>query len=462
MHPAQLAAALLLVTAFRAEGQVKKKIREYERTFQFSVFPGISTNGVSSASYYNSFSFNLFGGLSAGNRILEIGLISNSNLKTTTGIQIAGLANIVGANAYVNLSQSEERALINAEDFEVNRKGIQIAGALNYVLNHALGLQVSAGLNVVGNSFRGFQLAGMGNAAGGTVVGIQLAGLYNIASESVGGFQISALFNYTDAQLSGLQMAAVNKARFIKGGKSTPPTRARGLQVGLLNFSTAMDGWQIGLFNWGGDARGKQIGLINFFSKYPSKERTRMGTPIGLLNFGSKGTHFRAFYDEVYPLNIEYTTGNCLNCTWIIGSEMPYEENNQIFNQNALVAGYDPSQETWGFGWGFQKVLYNKFTIKPSPLNRRRIISYGGRMLHLNRSTSFDKSFNLLTKLHVEYGKRFKWLYVFAGISMNYFVFDSQEGSDVYKVRSVKWSTGDIGPWTSEAWPGYSIGLQLF
>ena len=183
----------VLPAASIACGQVNKKIREYDRTFQFSIFPGISTNGISSGSYYNSFSLNLFGGLSAGNRILEIGLLTNNNMKTTTGIQIAGLANIVGTNSFLNLSLSEERTLINSEDFEVNRKGIQVAGLLNYVLNNASGIQLTAGLNVVGNNFRGVQIAGFGNSSGENTVGLQLAGIYNVSKESVGGFQISAL-----------------------------------------------------------------------------------------------------------------------------------------------------------------------------------------------------------------------------------------------------------------------------
>jgi hypothetical protein len=456
-----LICAILMVMFLTGYCQVNKKIREYDRTFQFSIFPGISTNGISSGSYYNSFSLNLFGGLSAGNRILEIGLLTNNNLKTTTGIQLAGLANITGANAFVNLSLSEERAMINSEDFEVNRKGIQMAGLLNYVLNNASGIQIAGGLNVVGNNFRGFQLAGVGNSSGQTTVGLQLAGIYNLSKESVGGFQISAIFNYTDAQLSGLQLGLINKAAIIKGGKSTPPTLARGLQLGLINSSKAMDGWQIGLINFGGDARGKQIGLINFFSKYPSKEQTRMGTPIGLLNFGSKGSYIKISFNELFLTNLEYTTGNCLNCTWIIGSEMPYHDTNQIFNQNALILGFDPIEDTWGFGYGFQKLLYNKFSTRPHELNRKRIITYGIKLIHMNRDMSFDKTFNLLTKLNLEYAKRWKFLYVYAGVSLNYFIYDgADENSDVYKIRSVKISTGNVGSSKSEIWPGYSAGIQ--
>lgn len=441
--------------------QVNKKIRSYEKTFQLSIFPGISTNGVSSGSYYNMISLNLFGGLSAGSRLLEVGLITNSNIRSSNGIQLAGLANVVGANAFVNLSQSEERSLINKEEFEVNMKGIQVAGILNYVLNNASGIQFAGGLNVVGNTYKGLQLAGIGNSAGETVQGVQLAGLYNVAEGSVAGFQISALFNYTNAQLSGMQLGLVNKAQWIKGAKSTQPTRARGIQIGIVNISAGMDCWQIGIVNVGGAMRGKQIGVINLFEKNGSKERTRMGTPVGLVNIGSKGTSLKLFYNELYPMNAEFSTGNCINCTWILGSEMPYEEKNQIYNQNVLIAGYDLARQTWGFGYGFQKVLYNKFSIKPSPFNKRRFISYGAKVMHLNRTMTLDKTFNLLTRLNVDYGRRFKFLYLFGGVSLNYFMYEGGESAAYYEVRSIKFSTGELNGWKTEMWPGYSIGLKF-
>ena len=195
---------LLLVLFISAHlislGQVKKKIRQFDRNFQVSLFPGIGTNGIHSGSYYNKFSLNLFGGLSAGNQILEIGGITNVNIKSATGIQIAGLANIVGTNAFVNLSESEERTLIITDDFESNNKGIQVAGFLNYVRNHSTGIQLAGLLNVVGGDFKGAQIAGIGNSSGnntsGYSAGLQLAGLYNITNEGIGGFQVSSLFNY--------------------------------------------------------------------------------------------------------------------------------------------------------------------------------------------------------------------------------------------------------------------------
>ena len=449
----------LLLISLQVSGQVKKKIREYEKGFQFSLFPGISTNGISSASYFNSWSFNLFGGISAGNRILEIGLITNSSVRSTTGIQLAGFGNIVGTNSFLNLSQSEERTLIG-EDYESNSKGIQFAGILNYVRNNASGIQVTGGFNAVGDNFKGIQLAGFGNSAGGFTVGLQLAGIYNVSKESIGGFQISSLFNYTDAQLSGIQIGLINKARTIKGHNSTPPTRAKGIQIGLLNFSKAMDGTQIGLINVGGDARGKQFGLINFFSKYGSKENVRMGTPVGLFNKGSRGSYFRLYYNELFVTNIEYTTGNCLNCTWT-QSTMPYDDRFQIFNQNALILGYDPFNDTWGFGWGFQKVLYNKSSMLPSDLgNKKHQLNYGIKFIHLNRSLSFDKAFNLVNRINLGYGKRIRSFYLVAGISINYFL--HEEGDEgVYKVKSSKVSTGKLFELGTELWPGYEIALQF-
>jgi len=444
-------------------GQVKKKIREYEKGFQVSLFPGISTNGIYSGSYYNLFSLNLFGGFSAGTRVLEVGVISNATTKSNTGIQLAGLANIVGANAFLNLSQSEEHELISKEGFESNQKGIQVAGLLNYVRDHGKGIQVAGLLNVVGGDFRGVQLAGFGNSSGnstqGYSAGLQLASLYNISNESIAGFQISALFNYTNGQLAGTQLGLINKARIIKGKNTLPPTKAKGFQFGLVNFSKEMDGTQVGLVNFGGAALGKQFGLINFFARYPTKEQVNKGVPVGLLNFGSKGSVFRFQMNELFLTNIEYTTGNCYNCS-VAQSEMPFDARNQIFNQNALILGYDPLMDTWGFGYGFMKILYNKNSMLPTDLNnRKRVITYGIRFLHLNRDMSLDRSFNLLNRFHLEYGKRWKGHYLFVSVSVNYFLCEEESG-DVYKIRSAKFDAGKAFGLSTEIWPGYGVGIQ--
>jgi hypothetical protein len=437
----------------------ERKIPVMKRNFQFSLFPGISTNGIKSGSYFNKYSFNLFGGLSSGNAVVEIGIISNSNLKSSTGIQIGGLANIIGANSFVNLTQREERDLI-AADSRSDKTGILISGILNYVLDNAKGIQISGGLNVVGETFSGVLISGIGNGVGGTAQGVMVAGAFNLTDDSVAGMQVSTFFNYAGDYLSGTQIAIVNKAGAIQGKKSTPPTAARGLQIGLINFCREMDGLQIGLINFGGDARGKQIGLINFFRKTGSKEKVRMGTPIGLLNFGSRGSTFRIHYDEVLPFNVEYTTGNCLNCSWT-QSGMPFDDSNRIFNQNALIFGYDGVSDVWGFGYGFQKFLYNKASMLPIPANEKRLITYGLKFIHLNRNAHVETNFNLISRLHFTYGKRYRFLYYFAGISLNYFLADERDGEAPYKVRSIQVDAGTLYGMTATCWPGYNIGLQF-
>lgn len=451
------------VSAQESEDSVKtppKRIREYERNFQFSLFPGISSNSIYSGSYFNNFSFNLFGGLSAGNHIFEFSPVINLNLKKSTGIQMAGLANVIGANAFVNLTPTEERALVK-DGFESNMHGIQVGGVLNYVRTHTTGIQTAGMINIVGQDFHGVQVAGLGNTSGGFASGLQLAGAFNTAFKSMSGVQISAIYNGTDGQLSGTQVGLINKAKFIKGKKSTPPTRSRGMQIGFVNFSKSMDGIQVGVVNFGGKTRGVQVALVNFFDKVPSKEKVKMGTPIALLNFGSKGSVFRVYYNELFTANVEYTTGNCLNCSHVLGSEMPFDDRNQKFNQNALILGYNRHQDTWGFGYGFDKILYNKATIMPNPENRKRTISYGLNFLHLNRSMKLDKDFNLVNKLHVDYGKRIRSFHWMAGLSLNYFLYELKEQSDSYKINSFRISTGKMLGLNSEFWPGYRLGFQF-
>ena len=134
-----------------------------EKTFQLSLAPGISTNGINSGWYFNNYSLNIFSGIAAGSRHLEIGGISNLSLKYSTGIQIAGAANVVGSNAFINLSLREERKLIIDEEFRSYFKGLQVAGGVNFVRDDVWGAQFTGGFNVTNRSMIGLQVAGLGN-----------------------------------------------------------------------------------------------------------------------------------------------------------------------------------------------------------------------------------------------------------------------------------------------------------
>lgn len=444
----------------------KPSIPDIKRFFQVSLFPGISSNGNSSGSYQNVISLNLFCGLSAGNKFLEIGSISNVNLKRATGIQLAGLANVVGANAFVNLTLAEIRSRYkNNEEIEFNFQGIQVAGMMNYVRDHAGGIQLAGLLNVVGGDLKGIQIAGIGNSSGNSTLtyseGVQLAGLYNVSKRSIGGAQISGLFNYTDGALSGLQLGLINKAHLMYGNHTLPPTSAQSLQVGLLNFSQDMDGIQIGLINFGKRALGTQIGLINFFSNYPTKEDVKRGTPIGILNFGSKGSVIRASFSDLFPISIEYTTGNCWNCSANL-SELPFHENNTIYNQSPLIIGYNPIDKTWGFGWGVERILLNKHSMLPiDKLNNTRMISYGVNFLKMNRGSGLDMAFNLIGRLHAEIGKKYGGRFIYVGGALNYFVHDPDVNASEFHINSAVFSAGRLFGYKAEFWPGYSVGIQL-
>jgi hypothetical protein len=457
---------IVLTMSALCSGQAVRRIPPERRSFfQFSFFPGISTNGLSSASFSNDISFNLLGGLSAGNRLLEIGILTNSNMRSVNGIQIAGLANVIGANAFINLTTTESNDLVE-QGYESSNRGIQFAALLNFVRDNSYTFQLTGGLNVVGLDFRGFQFAGLGNSAGGSAAGVQLAGIYNIAHESMAGMQISSSFNYTSGRLAGLQLALVNRATQIAGKNSSPATRGRGIQLGALNFSRKMNGTQIGLINFGGSMRGNQVGIINFFQKVPTKENTRLGTPVGLINIGSVGSVTRIYFNDLFPVNLEHTTGNCANCT-VSGmgkTDYPYLDTWKKLNQNALIAGYDPRFQSWGFGYGFMRILLNKVAMMEDPdkpKNGKHMLSYGGRLMHLNAGRAFDPSFNLLTRLHFEYGYRkwFGWQY-FAGISFNYFVHEGEDTS-AYHINAPVIALGNLGKHFSSFWPGYSIGIQL-
>ena len=108
---------LALLASMNSYGQ-KKKLRYQDKSFQLSLVPGISSHGLNDAWYFNKFSLNILSGVSAGSKHFELAGISNLSTQFASGIQIAGFANVVGSNAFTNLTKREERDLIVEEDFK--------------------------------------------------------------------------------------------------------------------------------------------------------------------------------------------------------------------------------------------------------------------------------------------------------------------------------------------------------
>ena len=434
-----------------------------DKKFQLSLFPGISSNGIYSARFYNKFSINLISGLSAGNEWFEIGGISNLNTVGSTGIQIAGLANVVGTNSFVNLTLAEERAL-KKDGFTSDFHGIQFSGVLNYARNNANGIRITGGLNMNNGAAEGFQLAGLGNMVGQTMYGAQISGLYNIAIKGISGAQISLLFNHTRFELAGLQIGAINKSSIMRGKHSQPSTKARSVQIGLLNMSKKTGGTQIGLINIGKEVRGYQIGLINIFSPVAPKEYGPYNTPIGLLNFGTKGSHVRVTSNETFLMEAEITTGSCYNCSkTMLG--MPLTHKFKKMNQNAIILGMMAGDsEKWGVGYGFRRVLYNKAGMVRNKAaeaagqsNNSKMLSMGYSLIKLNQGQRWNKRLDFINRAHVEVGKLFrKTAFIIVGGSLNFHVTKTTPIKE-----GVQFLRHDEGKYKFRFWPGYTFGLQF-
>lgn len=461
-----LLTALVTCAALQGKAQFKKKGYRH-KLIQISLVPGASTNGLHSGWYVNKYSLNILSGFSAANRYFELSVISSLNTQYATGIQLAGIANVIGSNTFLNMTVGEEREQIK-EGFESNMTGIQFAGLLNIVRDNMDGWQVTGGINFVNRGIRGWQVAGIANMVGSYNLGVQMAGIYNVALKSSSGIQLALFSNITNGQMQGLQVSLLNKAWTIKGKGSAPPTKLTGWQIGLVNLASKMHGLQIGIINRARQMRGTQIGLINFFSTAPNKEHGKNGTPVGLLNFGSKGAHKRASVNETFLYNFEITSGNCYNCTKT-ESEMPLAGSYKIMNQNALIFTYNPSftregpGPQWAVGYGFEKVKYNKNSMSPlDPKNESKFISYGIRFLHVNMDDDLTHHLSLLAKINLSYGRIIRnkifTFYIYGGITANAYTYDDTDG-----IAPENFSyTNATKRFNYDLWPGYELGIHLY
>lgn len=452
---------LLILGPLIATAQ-ERKLRYRDKSFQFSLFPGIGTNGLESGHYFNDVSINLTSNVSAGSYYLDLSLISSMSLRSVSGLQISGLANIVGGNAYVNLTRWEEREIRRGKEAP-KLQGIQVSGFMNFVRTNAVGIQVTGGFNINEAYTQAFQLSGLGNEVGHSFDGLQIGGLFNRVNRTTTGIQVSLGFNQTRWELKGIQLGMINTVKKSSGGVRKSGVPGKGVQIGLINRAKTMDGFQLGLINFGGRAQGTRIGLINKYKVGPFKGAVveNYGIPIALFNIGSKGSHTRIYSDDLFLSSIEYTTGNCLNCSFT-QSSMPLDGRFMIMNQNALILAYNPTDvygtdRRIGIGYGFERLHYNKASMIPTDRrNKRYFLAAGLRVMHLSTTRKLQKDLSLLGRLHTEVGMRFLGFYLFGGISINGHVSHDQPLETHFK-----WLNGPIGKSTYQVWPGYSVGIQL-
>ncbi len=422
-----------------------------EKGFQFSVTPGLGTNGMQPGSFSNYISINFTSGYSASTRLFEIGLVSNLNTNHTSGLQISGLANLTGANAFGGLSKKDKDMKLK-NGFTSLLTGAQISGLTNIVVNDAYGAQFTGGINLVKGLLLGTQISALSNIVYNYTFGVQAAGLFNVSVNSMDGVQISGLSNFTKGGLYGLQIGMLNQAGEMEGKNSFDNHSPTGIQFGLINFAKKMNGLQVGLINFAKRSQGTQIGLINFY-KRGSQQGTKDGTAIGLLNIGDFG-YTSIYTNELFGLNYELATGTRKNTRIKLDSRNVYIENALIYSRQAF------HNDGWGIGYSLKKMFFNRSELLGA--TESKFYSYGLDIQHISlKRGEFNKDLSLLTRLKIMVGKRIapktfgiNW---FAAITYNAYwsnKLNQLEPSSLSHASS-------LGNASFQHWPGFSVGLLM-
>lgn len=446
--PNRIVFAGLLLLSLTGIAQLKKPD---EKIFQVSLAPGIGTNGLHPAGFTNVFSINLSSGYSKATLFFEVGVISNLNEEKTRGLQVAGIANLTGANAFAGMSEKEIKEKINS-GFEANLTGLQLSGLTNVVINHTFGGQLAGGVNISKGAMLGVQMAGLMNQVNKYIFGVQVAGLSNVALQSVDGVQLAGLSNYTDGELFGVQIGAFNRARNLEGINSYNNNDPTGVQIGLLNRAFKMNGFQIGLINIARRSQGTQIGLINLYRK-GKDVGTRDGTSIGLINMGDVG-YAAAYVNDIFLQNYEIATGNYFKNSRVLEDRFNKSVQNSLIYSRTSWQG-----NLWAMGYGLKKMYFTKSSLPG--MGSFRFFSYGLDVQHINHGKSFSRELSLLVRPKILVGTRLSpklhSVYVVASIDLNYYRNHSGKDIDTLTQQTEQASTGVV----QRIWPGYSLGVML-
>lgn len=180
--------------------------------------------------------------------------------------------------------------------------GFEAAGLFNVDRDTVAGVQVAGLANIVGHHLDGFQGAGLLNVVAGTGTGWQAAGLLNVATRPLDGVQTAGLFNY-----SGLAKGnSPNNAQDDDTATETAPRRGTVQAAGLFNVAPKVRGVQLaGLFNAAGTVHGVQLaGLFNVADSVD-------GVSIAPLNFVRRGYHrVEAVNTETWPAGLAVKLGS--------------------------------------------------------------------------------------------------------------------------------------------------------
>ncbi|OFZ60647.1 MAG: hypothetical protein A3D92_08020, partial [Bacteroidetes bacterium RIFCSPHIGHO2_02_FULL_44_7] len=277
-----------------------------QRKVQFSVVPGVGTNGKLSGSTTVDYSVNLLAGFNGGVRVFEMAGIGNIDWDSVSYLQMAGVFNAVGGpQRGVQLA-----GLTNLND--ATFKGVQMAGFTNVVRKHLTGVQL-AGFSNYAHSANGAQLAGFTNIQLDSSDVLQMSGFLNYGKRNNRGAQLAGFANVQGRTYSGVQLAGFtnyvgDSSKFIQlsGFSNVAGRNAKGIQLaGFLNVARKNSHvtQASGFINVAGKLKGAQLGVFNFNDSID-------GVAIGFLTFSRKGLHqLEIAGDEVFPANLSLRTG---------------------------------------------------------------------------------------------------------------------------------------------------------
>lgn len=414
-------------------------------TFQLGLFPGMSTNGLNLGEFDNLFSFNIFTGFGHSTRHFELNGLTGFNTSSSSGIHISGLANYIGGNGQVGLTDKQKRHE-RRTGYETNLSGFQISGVLNYVGTNVFGAQLTLGVNNVSNYLMGVQVSGLFNYVAGFTLGTQVSIIGNYSKKSMSGVQFSLLINATQGSYSGIQIGAYNKVGIIYPTKGPTASKNTALQIGVINLSGDMGGWQIGILNIGDRVAGTQIGIINIFKNAKSVDY-KDGPAYGLLNFGSYFNP-RIYISELFLTNYGIYTGKALNSRVKSAFRTVYSYNETIYSTNHSQS----SEINWGVSYRFGLIsFYKSIDVR----NQRNYFSISGELGHYNKNKKLDDKLNMRYAVHLEMGlrlsRKISYIYPFASVSYNYIPNGNFQTSEFLTHSTA----------TGKFWPGYSIGIMI-
>ncbi len=390
------------------------------RNAQFSIIPGVGTNGRLSGVTTVDYSFNLFGGFNGGVRKVEFGGLFNIVWDSVSYFQMAGIFNAVGGP----VNGMQLAGITNLNNSSVD--GMQLAGMLNVARKEVKGMQLggfaNAAMKVDGMQLGGFanaamkadgmQLAGFANALGDSSEAVQLSGFTNYAHRNNSGAQISGFFNVALQNYKGLQIAGFGN---LAGG------RFEGMQLSSM-------------INIAENIKGMQLGFINVSDSID-------GVPIGFLSFSRKGLHqLEISGTETFPANVAFRTGT-----------------NQFYNTFAAGGHFSNSaRPVWRYGYGVGS------SVRLSPKSRlyfdlqSSLLQEGGKKPFNASLNTFDITYNyqLTDKISIA-----------AGPSYNVLVSQLNAGSadeHIVSIAPYDFYNQNTGNANVRMWVGGKVALRFF